>query len=345
MVAAICKEIELRSSELTSPPRSIYFGGGSPSVLAPKDLAKIIKCLNHQFDLGQIQEITLESNPDDHDETRLIAWRELGINRLSIGIQSFIDRDLEWMNRAHNAEEAMACVQRARSAGFDAMSIDLIYGIPGQSLEEWTANIDQAIDMNIDHISAYCLTIEPKTALQHQLDRGEIEEKDDEQVVEEYQVLEARLQNAGFDHYEVSNFAKPGKRAIHNSMYWNGGQYLGIGPSAHSFDGTSKRSWNVANNPIYIQSLQRGAPAITSETLTHADQFNELLMTSLRTQEGIALSSISDETRQTIESQLDSLPSTLLNQLDISPSHLRIPSQHWIQSDAIIRALFLDKNS
>lgn len=331
----------LRAHELSAPPKTIYFGGGSPSILSAELLSQIFDSLHQHFDLSSIEEITLESNPDDHRPEQLKHWLELGINRLSIGIQSFVERDLRWMNRAHNASQAMECVDRAKSAGFSALSLDLIYGIPNQSAREWEGNLQHVIDAEVDHVSAYCLTIESKTVLHHQLTKGQFKEKDDSDIAAEYQVMEKMLAAAGFEHYEISNFGRPNKHAGHNSQYWNGSAYLGLGPSAHSFDGFRTRSWNVANNAQYIAAIRAGNPKRSVETLTDRDRFNEQLMTSLRTAKGLSKSELNPLEQKSLEAQVDGLPNHLKSLVMNTNDSLQIPSKHWLLADAIVRELFL----
>jgi oxygen-independent coproporphyrinogen-3 oxidase len=236
-------------------------------------------------------EITLEANPDDTYSEKLISWKKAGINRLSIGIQSFIERDLIWMNRAHNAEQGLQSIRLARDAGFDNFSIDLIFGTPGLTDEEWEKNIRTAIDLKVPHISSYALTVEPKTALQKMIELKKKENVNNEVQANQFLILMKILRNAGYEHYEISNFAKPGFRSRHNSSYWSGEKYIGIGPSAHSFDGHA-RSWNKANNPLYVKTLKENTIPFEKEILTQEEKLNEYVMTSLRTLEGMDLNFI-----------------------------------------------------
>lgn len=333
MVDAICKELEARSSETTSPISTVYFGGGSPSILSETELAQIVQCIKDNYDVSSATEFTLESNPDDHSIEKLSLWKSHGVNRLSVGIQSFVDRDLAQMNRAHNALEAHHCVEKARSAGFDSLSIDLIYGIPGQSMDEWLQNIQTAIELNTDHISAYCLTIEPKTALMHQLKAGKVSEKDDDVIQAEYDVLCTLLRKAGYEHYEISNFSKVGKRALHNTSYWKSKPYIGVGPSAHSFDGDKTRRWNVSNNVIYTKAVAASDTYWEEETLSETDIQNESVMIGLRRTEGIT------RTKQ-LDDKVAKLHQSLGEMLWVTDSHIGILEKHWLRADAIIRELF-----
>ncbi|MEZ4720688.1 MAG: radical SAM family heme chaperone HemW [Flavobacteriales bacterium] len=341
LVDSLCKEIELQKDYLSEAPQTLYFGGGTPSILSQENLSRIFEALHKYFDLSQLSEVTFESNPDDHSVENLRFWKSLGINRLSIGIQSFIDRDLKLMNRAHNADHAKQCVEQAREAGFESLSIDLIYGIPDQSFDQWKANVQEAIQLNPDHISAYCLTVEPKTALAHMVAKGEIFEKSDEVIEQEYLYLHQTLEAAGYEHYEVSNFSKPGKRAAHNSNYWSGKAYLGIGPSAHSFDGNRKRQWNISNNPTYIKKLRTSEEWFDTETLKETERYNEMIMTGLRTKSGIDISAWPSKTQEELLSSIHKLPTQLKSSIAEDHGRIRISPERWLVSDAIIREIIL----
>ena len=291
MVDAIREEARLQHAYLSEPLETIYFGGGTPSLLTKEQLGKLLETFQELFDVAADAEITLEANPDDINETILAGWRELGINRLSIGIQSFFEEDLQWMNRAHHASQAIDCIELAKKAGIHNSSIDLIYGSPGLTDEKWQANIDKAIALGVPHLSCYALTVEPKTALAKMIDTNRSPNVDPDAQARQFAMLTQSLAAAGFEHYEISNFAKPGFRSRHNSSYWQGKQYLGLGPSAHSFNGVS-RQWNIANNALYIQNIQSGSPVYEIEILTPTQQINEYVMTALRTIEGISLDKI-----------------------------------------------------
>ena len=285
MAAAILKEAEWRKSYLNENVETIYFGGGTPSLLAVDDLQFTITKLKELFIVDENAEITLEANPDDITEEKLIAWKNIGINRLSIGIQSFNDDDLRWMNRAHNQQQAETCLQLATKY-FDNITIDLIYGSPTLTDEQWKQNIETVVALNIPHISCYALTVEAKTALALLIEKNKKENIDADKQAHHFELLVQWLQHAGFEHYEISNFAKSNYRSRHNSSYWKSRQYLGLGPSAHSFNGTS-RQWNIANNALYIQAIEKGELNFEKEELTDLQQFNEYIMTRLRTMEGI----------------------------------------------------------
>jgi oxygen-independent coproporphyrinogen III oxidase len=340
-VLAICSEIRTRKNFLTALPTSIYFGGGSPSILSNENLNRIFESLRDSFDLSQLDEVTLESNPDDHNLEKLSHWKSLGINRLSIGIQSFINRDLKLMNRAHSAQHAIDCVGKAKETGFTNLTIDLIYGIPGQSFEEWSQNVKAAIDLNTDHISAYCLTVEPKTALDHQINKGLVTEKSDEEIEREYLFLHESLEKAGFKHYEISNYAKSGKEAKHNANYWSGKSYLGIGPSAHSFDGRMERRWNISNNALYIKHIQNETPYFESEVLTERERINEEIMTGLRTAPGFQFSNWPLPFQKSLQKNLSECTPDLKSKLILSETRVRLKPEFWLIADAVIRELII----
>ncbi|OYU57180.1 MAG: coproporphyrinogen III oxidase [Chitinophagaceae bacterium BSSC1] len=292
MLAAMEKELQLQKDYLQEPLATIYLGGGTPSLVPIELLESLFLQIRSQFQIVDGAEITIETNPDDINPTALLAWKALGINRLSIGIQSFVDADLQWMNRAHHAQQAIDSIRLAKQAGFDNLTIDLIYGTPTLSDEAWKQNVDLAIAAGISHLSCYALTVEPKTGLEKMIEKKQIEAVDPEKQARHFSLLMQWMEEAGFEHYEISNFALPGHRSKHNSSYWSGASYLGIGPSAHSFNGTS-RQWNLANNSLYIQSMNKGSLPFELETLTAEQQLNEYIMTSLRTMEGLNLNRVS----------------------------------------------------
>lgn len=294
MVQALAKEIRLRKAEFADETvETIYFGGGTPSILEVSDLRMLIDEIYTNYAVAENPEITVEANPDDLSEERVIALSENKINRLSIGIQSFCEEDLKLMNRAHNAEEAKKCLEIATKY-FDNITADLIYGIPGLTNEKWRHNIQTLLDLNIPHISSYALTVEPKTALQKFIKQGTVPQPDDAVAHEQFLMLVDILEANGFVHYELSNFGKPGYFSKNNSAYWLGKKYLGIGPSAHSYDGTN-RSWNIANNSLYLKSLAENRLPSEIETLTETDRYNEYIMTGLRTVWGVSLERIKTE--------------------------------------------------
>ncbi|PXY41568.1 coproporphyrinogen III oxidase [Flavobacterium cheongpyeongense] len=294
MVLALTKEIAMRKSEFENEiVETIYFGGGTPSVLTTTEINFLISEVYKNYKVSDNPEITLEANPDDLSSERILGLSKSPVNRLSIGIQSFYEDDLKMMNRAHNSAEAKKCLQEATKY-FDNISLDLIYGIPGMSNEMWKHNIQTALDFGIPHISSYALTVEPKTALKKLIDTGKIAEPQDEAASNHFMILVETLQKNGFIHYELSNFGKENYFSKNNSAYWLGKKYIGIGPSAHSYDG-EKRGWNVANNSLYLKSIQNNTLPIETEILSKSDRYNEYIMTGLRTIWGISLERIENE--------------------------------------------------
>jgi oxygen-independent coproporphyrinogen-3 oxidase len=294
MVLALSKELQLRKKEFQKGSiATIYFGGGTPSVLTPAEIRFLIDVIYENYTVVSTPEITLEANPDDLSEERIAAFAELGINRLSIGIQSFFEEDLQLMNRAHNSEEAQKCLEIA-TRYFDNISLDLIYGIPGMTNERWQQNIETALSFGIPHISSYALTVEPKTTLNKLIQTGKVASPNDEVAQEHFMILVETLENNGFVHYELSNFGKENYFSQNNSAYWLGKKYLGIGPSAHSYDGVS-RSWNVSNNALYLKAIQHEELPNEIEKLTLEDRYNEYIMTGLRTIWGVSLVRIEQE--------------------------------------------------
>ena len=286
-IAALLKEIVLQAGYLQGEQvDTVYFGGGTPSLLSEAELLDILYTLRRYFTIRDDAEVTLEANPDDLSADALSALKSARINRLSIGVQSFFEEDLRWMNRAHNSSQSITCIEEAQKVGFSNISIDLIYGTPGLTDEKWYDNVQRAINFNIPHLSCYALTVEPKTALDHFIKTGKYTDVDAEQQARQFLLLMDWMEAADYEHYEISNFARPGRRSKHNTSYWKGKKYLGLGPSAHSFNGVS-RQWNIANNALYIQSLQQGQVPFEIETLTPTQQLNEYIMTSLRTIEGL----------------------------------------------------------
>ncbi|PIF01697.1 MAG: coproporphyrinogen III oxidase [Maribacter sp.] len=288
MIAALKKELELRKGEFKGHEvETIYFGGGTPSVLQTDEINDLIANVRSNYRVVENPEITLEANPDDLSREKIIQLSQSDINRLSIGIQSFFEEDLKMMNRAHNAREAEQCVAEATKY-FDNISIDIIYGVPDMTDVRWRQNIEKALSFGIPHISSYALTVEPKTALDSFIKKGLVKPLDDELAQTHFQTLYDILTSVGFDCYEISNFGKPGYYSKNNTAYWLGQKYIGIGPSAHSYDG-EHRSWNVANNPKYLKAIDQGELPSTSEVLSRTDKYNEYVMTGLRTSWGISL--------------------------------------------------------
>ncbi len=293
MVQAIIAEAKLRITYVTEKVDTIYFGGGTPSLLEIVSLQCIVESLKQLFDVANDAEITLEANPDDITEEKLIAWRALGINRLSIGVQSFVDEDLQWMNRAHGSKLAIDTLLLAVKY-FENITLDLIYGTPTLTDENWKQNLETAFNLNIPHLSCYALTVEPKTALEKLIAKKQLQNVDADKQAKHFEILTHLATAAGYQHYEISNFAKAGFRSKHNSSYWQGKQYLGLGPAAHSFNGGS-RQWNIANNALYIKSIDADIVPFEIENLTSTQQLNEYIMISLRTIEGISVTKVKED--------------------------------------------------
>ncbi len=294
MLNCLVKEIELRKNEIEiNVIETIYFGGGTPSILSTSEIQKLIDAVYNNFKVIDNPEITLEANPDDLSEEKIIELSKSPINRLSIGIQSFFEYDLKLMNRAHNSSEAKKCLEIATQY-FNNISVDLIYGIPDCTNEQWRENIQTALSFGVPHISSYALTVEPETALESFIRKGIIKNVDDDKAEEQFVILTEELNKAGFIHYELSNFGKEGFFSKNNSSYWLGKSYLGIGPAAHSFDG-EQRSWNVQNNAIYIKKINQNELPIQRETLSITDRYNEYVMTGLRTIWGVSLIKIKND--------------------------------------------------
>ncbi|MGB0431289.1 MAG: radical SAM family heme chaperone HemW [Bacteroidia bacterium] len=287
IVDAICTEIGLRNDFWTSNSLStIYFGGGTPSILSTGHIEKIIASIKKSYKTTLCSEITFECNPDDINEQKLKEWKRIGINRLSIGVQSFYNQHLLLMNRAHNAKQSYKAIELAQKNGFNNLTVDLIYGIPKQSNEQLKADLQIIADLNIPHFSAYALTVEPKTVLAHQIKTGKINEVDDDVFKSHFEIIKSFATEHGYQHYEISNFAKPTKRALHNSSYWKSKPYIGIGPAAHSYN-LDNRFWNIANNHKYLKAIENGNTFFEIEKLSKTDHYNEYLLTRLRTIEGV----------------------------------------------------------
>ncbi len=343
MLFAMKKEMLLRNHELeTKNLMSLYFGGGTPSILSVDEIQSLIDEVLKYFDFDENIEITLEANPDDLDKGFLKNLAKSEINRLSIGTQSFHEIDLKLMNRAHSASEAESSILRAQDFGFENVSIDLIYGSPTSDFEIWKQNLDKAIELQVPHISSYALTVEPKTALDNWISKGKIEAPKETAQNKDFFYMSDFLKENGFDHYEISNFGKPGFYSKHNTAYWKNEAYLGIGPSAHSFDGNNKRSWNIANNNLYIKDLNNNTLPNETEVLAEKEQLNEMLMIGLRTIWGVDLlklkANFSDEIFEKL--QLNLIPKLEENILVIEDNHLKIPPKYWFLADGIASDLF-----
>lgn len=342
MILALAKEIEMRKNEFQDEVvETIYFGGGTPSLLAIEDLRFLISEIYSNYNVVENPEITLEANPDDLTNERIVALSNLKINRLSIGIQSFFEDDLKMMNRAHNSEEAKKCLEEATQY-FDNISIDLIYGIPGMSNEKWMQNIEMALSFNVPHISSYALTVEPKTALHSFIQKELIPQPDEEVAQEHFQILVEKLKENNFIHYELSNFGKENYFSKNNSSYWLGKKYIGIGPSAHSYDG-QKRGWNVSNNSVYLKSISEGILPIETEILSKTDRYNEYIMTGLRTMWGVSLQRIEKEFGPTYLHYLNKQAARYIEDhlLFMDDEILRTTQKGKFLSDGIASDLFL----
>ena len=296
------KEITQRADYLDSKElETIYFGGGTPSILSVSEIKELLTTINIHYSINNKTEITLECNPDDISTKKLIALKKNGINRLSIGVQSFHDQDLEFMNRSHNSKEAINCIKIAKKVGFKNITIDLMYGLPNQSLRDWQKSLNIMFKLDIPHFSAYALTIEPKTALHNLVKKKKVKVLSDEKTISQFNLLQEKAMKNEFVHYEISNFGKKGFFSTHNIGYWENKHYLGIGPSAHSFNGSS-RSWNISSNKEYISALINKSTYFQTETLSKEQQYNEYIFTSLRTVWGVDLTKIQEKFNKKIYS-------------------------------------------
>lgn len=336
-IGALLKEIELQKDYLQGQPvETIYFGGGTPSLLSAGELNKILTAVRQHFIVADEAECTLEANPDDIRPENLRDWKEAGINRLSIGIQAFFDTDLQWMNRVHTAREAKEALQEALLV-FPNITIDLIYGVPGLSDQRWKQNVETALAMGVPHLSCYALTIEPKTPLEKMIRLEKAAATDPDHQSRQFLLLMQWMEAAGYEHYEISNFAKPGWRSRHNSSYWQNKPYLGLGPSAHSYDGKS-RQWNIANNKIYIDSLEKNVLPFETELLTDTQQLNEYIMTSLRTMEGLDCSRLDTAQKESLlQNSKRYLDAGMLIQ---KGTQLQLSREGKLLADGIAAALF-----
>ena len=341
MVNAIRQEIRLRKQDAKLPVETIYFGGGTPSVLITQQLRMLLGEVYNQFEVIDNPEITLEANPDDLSSAYILAVQNLGVNRLSIGVQSFLDDELTLMNRAHNASQALSSVERAKKV-FDNVSIDLLFGNPNTTLDDWKRNLDRALQLEVPHISSYALTLEPKTVLERFVDKGLVSTLDENVVEAQFHYLVDTLTQAGYDHYELSSFGKAGYHSQNNMGYWQGKTYLGIGPSAHGFDG-NQRYWNVSNNASYMQQITKGELPQTIEKLSVVDRFNESIMVGLRASWGVSLQAMENDLglryRQHLEDQAKRFVDEGL--LHIDNNALKTTPKGAFLADGISADLFL----
>ena len=344
MLSAILKEIELRKNEVKTKVETIYFGGGTPSILSVDEIKGLLNALYSNFTISKNAEITLEANPDDLNLNKLKEISQTKINRLSIGVQSFFDDDLKYMNRSHNANEAKNCINHALKY-FKNISIDLIYGIPETNTEKWKKNLQIAFAFDVPHLSAYALTVENNTALDNFIRKGKFKPLDDSLALKHFNILMKEAKKNGFEQYEISNFGKKNYYSKHNTAYWTGNTYLGIGPSSHSFDGVC-RSWNVANNARYIKALQQGKLPNEKELLTKNDNFNEFIMTNLRTVWGVSVETIEKKYGTQFKNLLlkNSLKHIENKTLIWKDKHLKITSKGKFLCDGIASDLFVIEN-
>ncbi len=339
VMQAIRSELRARASEVHGDELgSIYLGGGTPSIIGAAQLQDLFSDIRGLFPVAPSAEVTIEANPDDITNDGLAHWRTLGITRVSLGVQSFRDDRLKWMGRAHDAAQARKSIDLLANAGFASWTLDLIYGLPEMALAEWDEQLTIALDHGMPHLSAYCLTIEERTALHHQVAKGLVRPANDAMQGEHFDHLVHRMENAGLIQYEISNFGRAGHFAVHNSNYWKGVPYIGIGPSAHSFDGVRRR-WNVANNLRYAEALETDSPFWEEETLSHGQRVNERLMTGLRTMWGVDLRTLGDDVltreRRTILKYQD------LGDLLIDQDRLVLTTKGRRYADRIASDLFL----
>lgn len=343
-VEALLRELGDREDELKGMKVStVYLGGGTPSVLTSAQLGKIMDRVKKLYHVDANAEVTIEANPDDLDDARLEMLLTNGFNRLSIGVQSFFPHHLELMRRSHNAEQASAAITRAERHGFNNINMDLIYGLPGLTGEEWEQNIRRTMDLPVQHISAYHLTYEPGTVFDHWRKKGRISELPEENSIAQYGLLREITQAHGFEHYEISNFALPGYRSVHNSSYWSGASYAGFGPSAHSYNGVQRR-WNVASLKQYIASYHLDLTGFEKETLTSRDRYHDYLITALRTQEGADLEKILDQFGEAMVDHLvsKSAPFMRTGELQRDGSRLKMTPEGWLRSDLVTKQLMLE---
>lgn len=353
-INSLIREIDLVASSLTADNKNksipylcdeivetIYFGGGTPSLLSGDDLNRILEKLHFNFTIKEDAEITFEANPDDISFSKLEEWKNAGINRLSIGVQSFFEEDLLWMNRAHNAGQALNAVRAALQEGFNNITIDLIYGTPALSDDKWEHNVKLALQLGVPHLSCYALTVEPSTALEKMIKLQKSADVEPEKQASQFLLLTEWMKTAGYEHYEISNFARPGMRSRHNSGYWQGKRYLGLGPSAHSFNGIS-RQWNVANNALYIKALENNILPIEIENLTPVQQFNEYIMTSLRTIEGLDLTYIKKKFGDEDVSQIQHFMQPFIEsgKVRLQSNIFRLTTEGMLYADGIASSLF-----
>lgn len=341
LIQAINKELEIRKDEISTPLETIYFGGGTPSILSEIELESIFETIYKNYSTKNLKEITLEANPDDLNKEKLNFLKSTPINRFSIGVQSFFEEDLKLMNRAHNAQEAETSIKLAQDFGFENITIDLIYGSTTTTNEMWKQNLQKAIELNVPHISSYALTVEEKTILDHQIKKGITKPVDEDRQNEQFQLLVDTLTSNDFIQYEISNFGKEDYFSLHNSNYWKGIHYLGIGPSAHSYNGKT-RAWNIANNSKYIQAINENKLPQEIEVLNEVEKFNEMIMIGLRTIYGIDLNRINSEFSQPLVNSFHEVLNQLINEnlVEKKENKIILKPQAKFFADGIASRLF-----
>lgn len=341
MLTCIIKELEIRKDYLSDKNiSSIYFGGGTPSLLSAAEIEAILKTVYNLFNVLPDAELTLEANPEDMQLQQLREYFAIGINRLSVGTQSFYAEDLQYMHRAHTAQEAKDCIILARKAGFQNISLDLIYGYPLLTMDKWKENLRQAFALEPEHISCYAMTVEPKTILEKLIKTKAIAPINDTVQAQQFTLLMEWAELAGYEHYEISNYAKPGKRAIHNSAYWQAQAYLGVGPGAHSYN-THTRQWNISNNELYINAMQQGVLRFEAENLTPSQITNEYIMTSLRTVEGIEIAKLQTQLNETQFIEFYKTLTKYISKVEISETHIALNNEGKLYADGIAGDLFI----
>mgnify|MGYP000899192135 CR=1 FL=1 len=343
VIDAIVNELEFQPDYLKGDlVNTIYFGGGTPSLLEEKHVKEILKSIRFDYNLSSNPEITFEANPDDLDFDKLQMLYDQGVNRLSIGIQTFHDPHLKWLNRAHSSQEAEACIQQARKVGFENISMDLIYALPSKDHSIWKDDLKRIVELQPEHLSSYCLTIEPKTAFGNWLSKGKIEEIDEDYAAEQFEILLEAADRYGYEQYEISNFAQPGYESLHNSNYWRHEKFLGVGPAAHSYDGKNRQA-NVSNNTKYLKSIERGELPFELIPLTKEDQVNEYILTSLRTKWGCDLDRLKSKYDVDLLESRQMYLTDLLNQgmIFIEDGFITLTNNGKLLADKIASDLFI----
>lgn len=341
-LTSLLRELSMQKDYLSAEEiKTIYFGGGTPSIIGAEEIGSILSALNKQFQVAANAEITLEANPDDINRENVESWKSSGINRLSIGVQSFFPGHLDWMNRAHTAQQSLDSIKLSQDRGFSNITIDLIYGMPNLSDEQWRKNVEITIQLGIPHISCYALTVEKGTALEKMIGRKKTEPVNTDNQAKQFLLLMKWLEMEGYENYEISSFAKPGHRSQHNSSYWSGEKYLGLGPSAHSFNGQS-RQWNIANNALYIQSIQNGIVPFEKELLTTIQKLNEYIMISLRTKEGLSFVKVKEHFGEGFANNIKESGARFIQRghLQDHDDHLVLTNEGKLFADAIAAEMF-----